>query len=224
MIQPTPDNPVLVFQHAHAEVLDHFQAQGAYGREGWLSIGAVENFVFHASRLNGNWGVVWGLLDTEYLVLDEPLRSMVDSGKYIDLFRAIWEVRFQLSEGADVRRLVDDIAQWLNTGDPCPQLGLGQLTQQQQLDNLLFLLTLAAQNELVRPAMFVYARIDRAAEQEDKVFKKRLLNGLLTLIKLIERWAPLGSPASLLLSLSDTHKLDSRLRAKIESLLVPPEV
>lgn len=187
------------------------------GRDGWLGIGVFEDFAFHVSRIGGDWGLLWSLCDVEDFVVDEPLRSMVDRGtQYTELFQAIWEIRFLLDEGLDVRPHVEAFTHWLTEGEEDLELlpGLGienrPLTTHQRIDLLLFLLALAQQNSLIDAPVFVFDGLERAPAQEIPL--KELLQGLLEMIEAVENWASLGSPAGILIGVSSGGTLRSLRR------------
>jgi hypothetical protein len=186
------------------------------GRDGWLGVGALADFAFHISRLGGDWSLLWGLCDVQEFVVDEPLRGMIDEGsRYTELFRALWEVRFLLDEGNDVRPFVRALTRWMVEGqlsEPLRQLRIeSEPNQQERADLLLFLLTLARQNSLTGPLVFVFDSLERAVQQRPET-RQPLLKGLLTLVEAVDRWAPLGSPAGLLIGMPNQRKTLSRLR------------
>ena len=189
------------------------------GRDGWLGVGALGDFAFHVSRLGGDWSLLWGLCDVDDFVVDEPLREMIDQGsQYTELFRAIWEVRFLLDEGHDVRAYIEALARWTTEGEESDQLQRLRIRSRpnprQRIDLLLFLLALAQQSNLLdAPPVFVFDGLDRALEQAAEP-RRFLLRGLLEMIDAIEGWASLGSPAGVLVGLAQPKKTLRQLRRR----------
>lgn len=218
----TGDVPIVVLRgptSQRAEAYGWFRQEGAasvVGRDGWLGVGAVADFTFHLSRLGGDWHLIWGLLDVQDLVIDEPLRELVDRGsRYTDLFKAIWEIRFLLDEGHDVRPHIDTLARWMSEGtlpEGPRRLPLrGSPTLAERADLLLFLLALSQQNNHGTPIVFIFDGLERAIQQAPEA-RKSLLTGLLTLIEAIERWADFGCPAGALIGMPDEKRVMSRLQ------------
>jgi hypothetical protein len=96
--------------------------------------------------------------------------------------------------------------------EPLRQLRIeSEPNQQERADLLLFLLTLARQNSLTGPLVFVFDSLERAVQQRPET-RQPLLKGLLTLVEAVDRRAPLGSPAGLLIGMPNQRKTLSRLR------------
>jgi hypothetical protein len=189
------------------------------GRDGWLGVGALMDFAFHMSRLGGDWSLLWGLLDVQDLVIDEPLRELADQGScYTELFRAIWEIRFLLDEGHDVRSYVEMLTAWMVDGKVpkgFQRLRIqSPLSPRERVDLLLFLFTLAQQNNLVTPTVFVFDGLDRALQQPIEA-SKRLLGGLLILVEAIEYWATLGSSVGLLIGMPNRQVISQLRRSNV---------
>ena len=173
----------------------------------------------------GTWRLLWGLVALPDLMVEEPLRSMVDRGHSVFhwLFRGIWEARFILREQNDLTQvdaLIEALGTWasgrvLEASDevlltPIVQRRLG--SEQERVSMLCFLLMLAAQNGLLSKSFLLLDRIERAeSDQLKELFL--VLQGCLP-------WAKMpGFPLGILVGWSgDSTKL-KRSNAKLADLL-----
>jgi len=156
--------------------------------------------------VTAGWGLLWGLVAAPDFVVEEPLREMVDRSVSVfhTFFLALWEIRFTLQEKGDLPEaagLITSLGTWLR-GQPLDALAMANLTrlgiarrlvhENERLDVLCFLLTLAAQNGLVSRLHVVFDGIERA----DRV----RLRELYTVLQTCGRWTRLpGMPLGLLL-------------------------
>lgn len=209
---------------------------GSQSDDAWLVKGVQSHFVDQLSMLldaSESWGLLWGIIDVDELILDEPLLGLVDQGfRFTEVFQALWEARFLLSEGRDVRPLMQALADWLSMRplEPDQQelLVRSKVTQelstpQEQLDILLFLVALARQNDVLKDAIAVFDGLDRALKQ-DPPTRKKLFRELLGLVATVERWGRLGSPLGLAIgyheeggTLDSLKRVNVKLWRKIES-------
>lgn len=200
--------------------------------DAWLVKGTHAHFSDQIAKLRGAWGLLWGLIDADDLIVDEPLHGLIDQGfRFTELFQAIWEARFLLSEGRDVRDLVHALTAWLTN----KQLDANQRTLlrkarighelssgQEQLDVLFFLTALAQQNDVLDKAAIAFDGLDRALGQAPKP-RRQLLRDLDGLIRSTERWARLGSPVGVMVgfcegTLDVLQRSNAKLHAKVTSV------
>lgn len=189
--------------------------------DSWLSEGLVANLTHRISKVRATgsiipheWDLLWNLLTLETLVVEDSVRMLVDQGHLItEAFRAIWEARFRLEEGREVKDVVSALSSWM-TSAPLSSAQREQLTQLgitrepgstfERLDMLFFVLALAKQNELVTQTVFVFDGLDRAVRQgigKRRAFYKELHDFTVT----AERWARLGAPIGFMFGYSKSH-------------------
>jgi hypothetical protein len=189
---------------------------------GWIDQGLVENITVRFSKLRciGSivarpWDLLWNFLTLEELVVEEPLKALIDQGLlFTQAFKAIWEARFLLREGRDIRALVEAFSGWV-TAAPLTQeskqlldqLGIERelATPFERLDMLFFLATLAAQNQLLSYQLFVIDGLDRAVTA-GTARRKELLKELDHFCTSAERWSKLGAPVGFVLGYSNEHR------------------
>jgi hypothetical protein len=189
--------------------------------DSWLTEGLVANLTHRISKVRAigsiiphEWDLLWNLLTLENLVVEDSLRLLVDQGHLItEAFRAIWEARFRLDEGREVKDVVAALSSWMTCGpldapqrELLTQLGITREpgTTFERLDMLFFLLALAKQNELVTQTVFVFDGLDRAVRLgigKRKQFYKELYDFSVA----AERWARLGAPIGFILGYAKDH-------------------
>jgi hypothetical protein len=186
-----------------------------------LTEGLVTNLTRRLSKVRSigsiiphEWDLLWNLLTLETLVVEDPLRLLVDQGHLItEAFKAIWEARFRLEEGQEVQDAVSAISNWM-TGAPldvAQRKFLGQLgivsepsTTFERLDLMFFLVALAKQNELVSRTVFIFDGLERAVVQgvsRRKAFYKECFDFCIA----AERWSRLGAPIGFIFGYSKEH-------------------
>ncbi len=189
--------------------------------DSWLTEGLVQNLTHRLSKVRAigsiiphEWDLLWNLLTLETLEVEDPLRLLVDQGHLItEAFRAIWEARFRLDEGREVKDVVSALSKWMT----CGELDVGQrklltelgITREpsstfERLDLLFFILALAKQNELVTSTVFVFDGLDRVTRLgigRRRAFYKELFDFSVA----AERWARLGAPIGFMLGYSKDH-------------------
>lgn len=188
----------------------------------WIEQGLVENLTERFSNLrcigsivDRPWDVIWNFLTLQDLVVEEPLKALIDQGLlFTQAFKAIWEARFLLKEGRDARQLVEAFAGWVTAAPLTAEskrlldrLGVERelSTPYERLDMLFFLATWAAQNHLIGRQLFVIDGLDRALTQ-GTARRKQLLKELDHFCTSAERWSKLGSRLGFVLGYSDEHK------------------
>lgn len=205
----------------------------------WVEQGLVDNLSerLSATRCIGSiaphsWDLIWNFLTLEELVVEEPLRSLIDQGLlFTQAFKAIWEARFMLKEGQDIRQLVEAFTGWVTSTSLSEEskrlldkMGIERelSTPFERLDMLFFLATWAAQNQLISNQLFVIDGLDRALTQ-GTARRKQLLKELDHFCTSAERWSKLGSPLGFVLGYSNEHKAlagiersNARLGAKLQ--------
>jgi len=173
------------------------------------------------------WNLLWALGTTPDLTLEEPIRGMVDMRFSLahDLFKAIWEIRFSIREGGDLlatERLVQAVGTWLlgRHLDADDQLvlkpvGIGRrvTSDQEKIDMLCLLLTLASQSGLLSRLYLAFDGVERADRPH--------LKELLAVLQGCGRWARIpGMPLGLLLGWNGDGAGLGRANAKLATLIV----
>lgn len=211
---PTPAHRQALYRLAHISSKDLDQR--------WVEQGLVDNLTerFSNIRCVGSiaahpWDLVWNFLTLEDLTVEEPLRALIDQGLlFTQAFKAVWEARFLLKEGRDIRQLVEAFSGWVTAAPLSPEskLLLDGLkverelsTPFERLDMLFFLATWAAQNSLIPNQLFVIDGLDRALTQ-GTARRKQLLKELDHFCTSAERWNKLGSPMGFVLGYSNEHQ------------------
>lgn len=173
----------------------------------WVRVGLVnavtERFSTvqaEGSRLPYRWGLLWNLLLIEELVVEDQLELLVNQGLAVtDVFRGLWEARFQLREGHGVYGVIETLSSWMTaanlTQDQRAFLDKVRIksvveSNYERLDMLLFLATLCRQNHLLDRLTLIVDGIDRSPERAQELYDLCLT---------VERWARLGSPVGLVL-------------------------
>lgn len=199
----------------------------------WIEQGIVNNLTQRAQKVRSigsitphDWDLLWNLLTLETLEINEPVRTLVDQGHLCtELFKALWEARFRLDEGQEVKTFVQAISKWMTAETLTPQQKglLGSLgiqhsveTTYERLDVLFFLITLAHQNDLLSNLIFVLDGLDKVVTQGVGQ-RKLLLKELFDFCIAAERWSRLGAPIGFMLGYSAEHKpLDSIQRSNLK--------
>lgn len=219
---PTPAHRAAVYRLAKTLQDDKSAA--------WVEQGVVENLTERLSKVRAigsiiphEWDLLWNLLTLEQLEVEEPVRSLIDQGHlFTEFFKAIWEARFQLNEGKDIKPFVTALSRWMTAAplDSSQKELLGQLgiereleTTFERLDMLFFLVALAKQNELISQLVFVLDGLEKVASLGVSPRRQRSKE-LLDFFLVADRWARLGAPIGFLLGYSNEHRpLDSLERS-----------
>lgn len=206
--------------------------------DSWLDEGLVKNLSHRLSKVRAigsitphKWDLLWNLLTLETLEVEEPLRTLIDQGHLItEAFKAIWEARFRLDEGREVKDVVSAISNWMTgdtlTTDQRALLGTLGITREpttafERLDMLFFLVALAKQNDLLTSTVFVFDGLEKAV-MKGASRRKELLKETFDFCVAAERWARLGAPIGFLFGYAGDHKpLDAieRSNAKLGAKL-----
>lgn len=207
--------------------------------DAWLHQGVFDYFARQVATLDspsGSWAVLWSLLEVEEFVVQDPLLDLVDQGfRFTELFKALWEARFLLSEGRDPRQLVYGITRWL-LGEPLDApakavLAKANITREldstrERLDMMLFLLALARQNGAFDQGAIALDGLEKALRKAPAARRKHLRD-VLELVTATERWCRLGSGLGLVVGFDPRHgtldslkRYSSKLDAKIRAGLV----
>jgi hypothetical protein len=176
------------------------------------------------------WELLWGLVAREDLLVDEPLRSMLDQDFFLiyDVYRALWEARFLAKENVNLgpaQDFVKTMTRWM-TSLLTPEdekrlqaIGITRtISADQRLDVLCFLLTLASQNALLSRVIFFIDGLERATEND-----KPVLRELFRFLAAIERWVAIGPcPVGVVIGHTAEHddlhtlrEIDDRLACKV---------
>lgn len=190
--------------------------------DAWLDEGLVANLTHRLSKMRAigsiiphEWDLLWNLLTLETLDIEDPVRILVDQGHIItEMFKAIWEARFRLDEGREVKDVVSAISNWMTaspiSGEQRQLLGSLGITREpstvyERLDLLFFLVALAKQNDLVDRAVFVFDGLEKLVTQGISR-RKAALKETFEFCVAAERWARLGAPVGFLFGYSGEHK------------------
>lgn len=172
------------------------------------------------------WALLWALGSIPDYLIEEPLRAMVDMKHSLahDLYRAIWEIRFSIREKndlAETMRFVSAVGTWMmgQELDPtdfallAPIVGRRVSSENEKVDVLCFLLTLAAQNGLLSRVYLAFDNIERADRAQ--------LKELHAVLQGCSRWARLpGMPLGLLLGWNGDGAGLGKANAKLAALIV----
>jgi len=182
----------------------------------WLSKGLLQSFTERVTQLSvpeevhlslpkwfppeqGSQEILWGLVARPDLVVEEPLRSMLDQSIYLihDVYRAVWEARFVVKESVlltPAQRFVSTVSRWLlGTSTEFDEQRLRQLPVTRKVrdieryDVLCFLLTLARQNDLLGRVVLAFNGLEHATEEH-----VQLLNEMDLLLTAVDRWVKIG--------------------------------
>lgn len=190
----------------------------------WLTVGAVESFVQRVATLrvpqdvrNGMrlpevaaGEILWGLMRVDPFIVEEPLRSLIDqSGHHVSaVHNALWEARFLDRENADKTRVIAFVSAMLRwmAGQELGDEDVDQLAaagirrrierDEERLDVACFLLTLAAQNGILKRVVLHFDGLEKVLTDDAKPG----LGLLLSVIRVADRWVHMGgSPIGLFL-------------------------
>lgn len=171
------------------------------------------------------WALLRALTSVPDFHIEEPLREMADRHNSIfhTFFLALWEIRFlrETQDEATLSRLIQSLGVWLQ-GEPLDRqtvrdlvlLGVGRRVsgEAEKLDLLLFLLTLAAQNGLVRQVFAVMDNLESA--------ERARLKELVFVVEACTRWAKIpGMPLGLVLGWDGHIPGLGKANAKLASYL-----
>jgi hypothetical protein len=167
------------------------------------------------------WNLLWGLLRTETLIVEETLRDLLDQATPLitSVHRALWEARFLLREHADdriARAFVCAFSRWIS-GHPLSVEDVAALRSADiepfplyavdQVEAACFLLTLAAQNALLSRFVVLFDGLEDA--------DYATVCGLGELLSVLDKWvARDGSPLGVLVGFEGTTYQRRALRQK----------
>lgn len=171
------------------------------------------------------------LLHAENLILDDPLKTMVDRGFYFvsDAFKVFLEAKFQVAEGWSADAHTEAVTRWvLNRKlEPC-HLKLFEaakvsrrVTQSEQLDFLFFVAALGAQSGISTPTTLALDAVELTStvgKKDRRVF----LNELEEIVFGALRWEKLGSSLGVVLGTEDSSLLTPKLSRLLESSIKLP--
>lgn len=198
---------------------------------GWCSAIDASQWPVNGLRAEVIWSLLTiyrpifsDILTAESLIVDEPLRSMVDQRFYLvsDLFRVILEARFQVREGAQPEFFLQAITQWILGSKLAPKqetlfeiAGVSRRVQAtEQLDLVFFLIALASQTGIVNRVTLALDRVEQVAGLKDKrIFLKELDEVAFAAI----RWEKLGSTFGLIIGVEKFSLLN--VSTKLSKLL-----
>lgn len=195
--------------------------------QAWVPEGAKDFLPSWWPPPTATWGLLWALGASPDFIIEEPLRGMVDMRCSLahDLYRAIWEIRFSIRERGDLletARLVSAVGTWL-LGRPLdgPDIALLEpvgiqrkvTSEQERIDTLLILLTMAAQNGLISRLFTVFDNVERA--------DRAMLKELLLVLQGCNRWARVpGMPLGILLGWNGDGAGLGKANAKLAALIL----
>jgi hypothetical protein len=206
---------------------------------GWVERGAVDSFIERVAVMRvpvevrqsydldairaTEWELLWGLIVVDTLIVEEPLRDLVDRSSDIvsDVHRALWEARFLFREHPSVEpaaTFLGTMARWL-AGAELKSADIERLTaagirkrierDTDKLDATCFILTLAAQNGIVNRVLLTFDGIENALRSDGRP----ALRQLLCVVRAVDRWVRMGGcPIGLFLGLTGTETNVARLR------------
>ena len=148
------------------------------------------------------------LLKGEALIIEEPLRSMVDQRFYLisGLFRVLLEARFQVNEGMDPKPLYQAIFRWI-LDEPLSSTqerlfessNVSRIVQPtEQLDLTLFLVALATQSGVINRLTLSLDNVEQASLAGIKE-RRNYLRELDELVFACTRWEKLGCTLGIIL-------------------------
>ena len=195
--------------------------------QAWIPDGAKDLLPAWWPPPSSTWALLWALGSTQDFLIEEPLRSMVDIRYSLahDLYRAIWEIRFSLREKNDLletSRLISAVGTWL-LGRSLDDQDINLLTpvgirrrvtlEQEKIDVLCVLLSLAAQNGLVSRVYVAFDNVERADRAK--------LKELHLVLQGCSRWARLmGMPLGILLGWNGDGAGLGKANAKLAAMII----
>lgn len=169
------------------------------------------------------WELLWSLIVVDTLIVEEPLRSLVDhsSDPISAVHKALWEARFLFREHPTLdpaATFVETMVRWM-TGAELKDDDIERLTlagihrrierDSEKLDVLCFILTLAAQNGAVTRTIFLFDAVESALRPECRPMLRQLLG----VLRIADRWVRMGgSPIGFFLGFNATPENRARLR------------
>ncbi len=137
------------------------------------------------------WSLLWSLATIPELLIFDPLRGFADqhSTLLFDLFRAVWHLRFSLTEEGDLfssAQLIETAGAWFcgRTLEPVDTQRLGDWgitrkieTVKDKMDALCFLLSLATQNGLFDRFYMTFDGVEQASTEFQQELSTLLLAG-----------------------------------------------
>lgn len=170
------------------------------------------------------WEFIWALGAVPTFLIDEPLHGMVDQSHYIfhEVYRALWELRFRILENpgssAPATQFFHATVKWLTAShlDTTDQVMLEAAgvtrritSDQERLDVLIFLVTLAEHNGLLNRYILCFDGLERAIRPE----KRTLLREMQTFLTTLDRWIRIAqSPIGVLIGMDTSPRQMSSLR------------
>jgi hypothetical protein len=169
------------------------------------------------------WEFIWGLASSPNFLTDEPLRGLVDQSHYLfhEIYRVLWELRFRVTENKAYEPTVQfftAVVRWL-TASALSQAELAMLgaagvtrrvtSDQEQLDVLFFLITLAEHNALINRFVICFDGLERVLKPE----KRPLLREMSMFLVTLDRWIRLAqAPVGVLIGMDTSPRQMTQLR------------
>ncbi len=170
------------------------------------------------------WEFLWALTACPTFLIEEPLRSMVDQAHYLfhEVYVALWELRFRLRENPKdfepTLQFFNAIVRWLTAShlDTCDQAMLEAAgvtrrvsNDQERLDVLFFLVTLAEHNALLNRYVVCFDGLERALRPD----KRPLLREMVTFLATLDRWIRVAqAPVGVLIGMDTSSRQMAALR------------
>lgn len=169
------------------------------------------------------WEFLWALAASPNFLTEEPLRGLVDQAHYLfhEVYRVLWELRFRLKENGSHENTIEFFTatvRWL-TSSHLTQTDLAMLeaagvtrrvtSDQERLDVLFFLITLAEHNALINRYVVCFDGLERALKPE----KRPLLREMATFLVTLDRWIRLAqAPIGVLIGMDTSSRQMAQLR------------
>jgi hypothetical protein len=169
------------------------------------------------------WEFLWALAASPTFLVEEPLRTMVDQPYYLfhEMYRVLWELRFRLRENKEFEpslQFFQAMVRWmtgshLSASDQAMLEAAGVTrrvnTDQERLDVLFFLITLAEHNALLNRYVLCFDGLERALRPE----KRGLLREMATFITTLDRWIRMAqTPVGVLIGMDTSPRQLASLR------------
>lgn len=166
------------------------------------------------------------LFHADNLLLDDPLRTMVDRGFYFvsDAFKVILEAKFQVAEGWSAEGHTEAVTRWvLNEKLTTAHLKLFEaakvsrrVTQSEQVDFLFFAAALGAQSGVTEPTTLGLDSVELTSTVGKKD-RRAYLSELEEIVFGAVRWQSLGSSLGIVLGTEDVSRLTPKLHRLVKS-------